>query len=80
MRVVRPTGKRRWRQHHNADGTPKVVYRSLAAAQRARVPDADAYLCQWCRQWHLGNDRRRDRRASTTDAEVVHTSQGRKRT
>lgn len=57
MRVVMPHG-RKWRQHHNGDGTPKIAYPSLAAAARARIADNDAYLCRWCRRWHLGHARK----------------------
>ena len=48
--------------HWRADGEPKTRYRTEADANRAALQarldhsvDLGAYLCEFCRGWHLGN-------------------------
>lgn len=47
----------RWRQHHKANGRPKVGYRSRRKAEKSRRGAVwnEVYPCDWCGRWHVAS-------------------------
>ena len=52
------------REHHGADGRPKVAFTTRADAERAAFDrrlhdglDLDVYRCSLCSSWHLARSR-----------------------